>query len=139
VKVSTESSSEISGVAEGNGVVGQAPVQGEVGIGGTFAKEFGLDFVPKSPFIYGFKLRECFFRKGSGFSKPYYKGAKLHTHIESSENKSAEMETTPIEFTSVARKDLAFEALGDLEEGYEEIPVIDRDTNMTGALVVWKI
>jgi hypothetical protein len=139
VNISTESSSEISGEAEGNMAVAQAPVRGGAGMGGTFAKEFGLAFVPKSPFIYGFKLRECYFRKGSGSSKAYYKGAKLHTDTESGESKSAEIETLVFEFTGVARKDLAFESLGDFEEGFEEISVADGDTNTTGSLVVLKV
>lgn len=138
VNISTESSSGISAEAEGNGVVAQAPVCGGAGMGGTFSKEFGLAFVPRSPFIYSFKLRECFFRKGSGSSKAYYKGAKLHANTESSKSESVETDALVFEFTGVAKKDLAFELLGDLEEGFEEISVIDRDTNTTTLLLLSK-
>lgn len=139
VNISTKSSSEISGEAEGNGTAAQAPVSGGAGMGGTFAKEFGLAFVPKSPFIYGFKLRECFFKKGSGSSKAYYKGAKLHADTESGESKSDETETLLFEFSGIAKKDLAFESLGDFEEDFEEISMADGGTNMTCSLVVSKV
>jgi hypothetical protein len=88
VTISTESVSEISGEADGNAAAAQAPIQAGVGMGGTFAKEFGLAFVPKSPFIYGFKLKECFFKKGSGSSKAHYKNAKIHTRIKDGESES---------------------------------------------------
>ena len=100
VNISTESSSEISSKAQGNGAAAHAPVQGGVGMEASFAEEFGLSFVPKSPFIYGFKLRECFFRKESGFSKAYYKGAKLYSYTESGESKCVVTETSVFDFTT---------------------------------------
>jgi hypothetical protein len=139
VNISTESSSEIFGKAEGNGAAAHAPVQGGVGMEGSFAEEFGLSFVPKSPFIYGFKLRECFFRKGSGSSKAYYKGAKLHSDAESGENKRMVTETLVFDFTGIARKDLTFESLGDFEECFEEISVADGNTNTSCSLAVLKV
>lgn len=138
VNISTESFSKISGEAEGNGAAAQAPIRGGAGIRGTFAKEFGLAFVPKLPFIYGFKLRECFFKKSSGSSKAYYKGAKLHAETDSSESKNAATETLVFEFSGIAKKDLAFESLGDFEEDFLEICVADSSTNATCSLVVSK-
>ena len=76
VSVSKEKSSATSGSVEADGTAAQVPVGGGVAAGGTSLKEFGLTFVPKTPFIYGFRLRECFYKKKEGFIKGVLKRRK---------------------------------------------------------------
>lgn len=138
VDISTEASSDVSGEAEGHSTAAQVPLGGGAGAGGTFATEFGLAFVPKTPFIYGFKLRECFFKKAQGSSKAYYKGAKMHAGRKSGGPQSAETEELVFDFSGVAKKDLGFDTLGDAEENFTEATVADIDATMTCSLVAPK-
>ncbi|KAM7202538.1 hypothetical protein V8F33_002758 [Rhypophila sp. PSN 637] len=68
---------EVDGKISSNVPAPQAPVQGGASMGGKSERESGLDFVPMTPFIYAFRLRECFLKKEAGSSKPYTKGAKM--------------------------------------------------------------
>lgn len=107
-------------------------------MGGTFATEFGLAYVPKTPFIYGFGVRECFFKKGLGSSKAYYKGAKMHGETEGtdgSEKIEDDGETMSFTSTDVAKQDLEFDALGDMEDDFELIVTSEGVTSASFILV----
>ena len=139
VDISTEASSDISGEAEACSKAAQVPLRGGANAGGTFATHFGLAFVPKTPFIYGFKLRECFFKKAQGSSRAYYKGAKMHAVGQSGGPQSAEMEELVFDFSGVAKKDLGFDTVGDAGENFTEANVADIDDTMNCSLVARKI
>jgi hypothetical protein len=138
VNMSTEKSSEFSAEGEGHGTAAQAPISGGAGAGGTFAKNFGLAFVPKTPFIYGFRLRECFLKRKQSSSKLHTKGAKMHANSDSSESKGAETEDLGFECSGIAKKDLDFESLGDAQETFEAETLADSGASMTCSLVVQK-
>ena len=61
VNISLNSNSQLLSDVKVNGVAAQSPIGGDEEANVTFSKEFELGFVSKSPFIYGFRLRELFF------------------------------------------------------------------------------
>lgn len=135
ISISTEQSLETSGSAEGYGTAAQVPLGGGTAAGGTFSKEFGLAFVPKTQFIYGFRLRECFFKRGQGTSKAYYKGAKLHAKGQASEDVE---EDSSFDFSGVATKDLGFDALGEAEDNFQEVSMSNEAENTARSLIAPK-
>lgn len=139
ISISTEQSSETSGTAEVHGTAAQIPAGGGAAAGGAFSQEFGLAFVPKTPFIYGFRLRECFFKKGQASSKAYYKGAKLHADGQASESSGAEKEDLYFDFSGVQSKDLGFDALGETEDEFQEMDIPDEAEATVCSLVALKL
>ena len=138
VGISKNSNSHLSSDVQVDGAAAQSPVGGGGGMDGTFAKEFGFDFVPKSPFIYGFRLRECFLQKSQGLSKPYLKGAKMHTDTEITTNASGPTKEADFRFVGVAQKDLDFDSLGDMGDDFEDPYVIDVGSNADCVMIVPK-
>lgn len=136
ISISNEQSSETSESVEGHGTAAHVPLDGGAAAGGKFSKEFGMAFVPKTPFIYGFRLRECFFKKGQGTSKVYYKGAKLHADGQVIE--AAEKEDLYFEFSGVASKDLGFDGLGEAEDNFQEMSMPDEAENIACSLIASK-
>ncbi|KAI0381120.1 hypothetical protein F5Y04DRAFT_255810 [Hypomontagnella monticulosa] len=125
VDISSNSNSGVSGEASVDGAGAQSPVGG--GGNATFAKEFGLNFVPKSPFIYGFRLRECFLKKGKASSVPRTKGAKMHTGTEKTTESSGQTEEEEFEYVGVGQQDLDFDSLGDMEDDFEDPCTVDDE------------
>lgn len=138
ISISTEQLSETSGSVEGHGTAGQVPVGGGAAAGMTFSKEFGLAFVPKTPFIYGFRLRECFFKRDQGSSKAYYKGAKLHADRQAKESSGATEEDMDFELSGVGSKDLGFDALGEAEDDFQEVGISEEAENIVWSLIASK-
>jgi hypothetical protein len=138
VDLSTGSTANFSGEAEATAAPAQVPI-GAGGSGGRmFANEFGLQFIPKTPFIYGYEVRECFFKKGQGSSKAFHKGAKLHASREGPNNGVAAVEDPSFEYVAIAKTGLDFESLGDAGEGFEEITMESAGVEDQIALVVSK-
>ena len=121
--------------ANGHGTTAQAPIGGGAGAGGTFSKVFGLAFVPKTPFLSEFRLRECFLKKAQGSSKAYYKGAKLHNSKRASEGNGSEKEDLSSDFAGVVSKDLGFDALGEAEDNFQEVSVLDEAEKSVCSLI----
>lgn len=138
VEFSQNSNSRLSSDVKVDGIATQSPVGGGGGVDATFANEFGLDFVPKSPFIYGFRLRECFLQKNQGLSKLYTKGAKMHTGTDINPNASGQTEEADFAFVGVAQKDLDFDSLGDMGDDFEDPCVTDVGLNADCVMIMPK-
>lgn len=120
VNLSTDSSTEVEGNVEDNATLptsGSVPVKGGTEGKCMFTKEFGLAFVPKTPFVYAFQVRECFYKKKSGSSKAYHKGAPLHSGA-GGEQGAAEDEVAEFELSGLAQEVVTFDDLGDLDEKF---------------------
>lgn len=102
VEISQNSNSRLSSDVKVDGVPAQSPVGGRAGVHAIFANESRLGFIPKSPFIYGFRLRECFLQKNQGLSKLYIKGVKMYIGIEIIPNASGQTEEA--DFVIITRK-----------------------------------
>ena len=128
VDISTSSLSNLSAAMQVDGAVAQSPVGGSAGTDMGYAKEFGLGFVPKTPFIYGFTLRECFLKRGLGSSKPHTKGAKMHHSGAAAQNESVESEEQTFD-SNVSKVDLDFDSLGDFEDEVEKPSSVNLSTS----------
>jgi len=121
ITMSAQATSEASGNLELGGQPAQIPIQG----GGDFqrkaSKKYGLAFVPSTPFIYGFRIRECFYRKGRAKSTAVTKGAKL-----TAERGQVEMvaeEEAHVVFSGLADENVTVGDLGEEAYGLEELKV----------------
>jgi hypothetical protein len=144
IDISTESNTEMSGQAQADATAAQVPAEGRAEMGGTFAKEFGLAYVPKTAFVYGFKVRECFYKKAVDKHKAYFKGAKMHLGAENKDRNEVSEERKDLSedkveakddsrlFISagVSKEDLELSALGDMEDDFEHV-VMDNDATST--------
>ncbi|ORY09033.1 hypothetical protein BCR34DRAFT_603179 [Clohesyomyces aquaticus] len=122
IDLSNDSSTEAEGSLEGNTTLptgGNVPLKGGSESKGTFAKEFGLSFVPKSSFVYGFQVRECFYKKKIGSSVAHHKGAKLHSGKPGSgEQVATKDEAAEFELSGLAGEPVTFDELGDMDEKF---------------------
>ena len=141
VDISNKTSSGVSGNAQLSGNAAKVPIDGGLEGGRTFAQEFGLKFVPKTPFIYGFKVRERYYKeKQGGSSEKYYKGAKMHADGETAESGKRE-EPDDIVFGSyqIADGDLDLDLLGDAGEKFQQVAVIGDNRDEAWTLVARKV
>ena len=123
VLMSAQATSDASGAFEAGGQPAQVPASG----GGAFqrktSKEYGLGFVPRTPFIYGFRIRECFYRKGRAESKAFTKGTKLAA--ERGQEEPIVEEEAQFVFSGLADEDVTVDDLGEGGYGLEGLKVWD--------------
>lgn len=96
-----------------------APVQPDVVLGGSVQKNFGLDFVTRTPFIYAFRLRQCFLKKELGSSKPFTKGAKMGVDEAKDaygQGDRGEGDDFVVKYAGIAKRDVTFDSLKDAGE-----------------------
>jgi hypothetical protein len=140
IDISTELLVEASGEVEADVTTAHVPAQAGANMGSTFERDFGLGYVPKTPFIYGFRVRECFLKKEVDTSKAYYKDAKMHDQAETSDTDESKLTNVDESFfipSGIAKIDLAHEALGDMEHDFDEISITD-DNDCACSLLVSK-
>ncbi|KEY75221.1 hypothetical protein S7711_07136 [Stachybotrys chartarum IBT 7711] len=114
----------------------QAPVQGSAALGSSFQRESGLNFVPRTPFIYAFRLRQCFLKKELGSSKPFTKGAKMSVggDGDSQGDQSEEGEDFIVRCSGIAKRDVTLESLKEAGESLKE-EILKDDEGDTVSLV----
>jgi hypothetical protein len=124
ISVSRENRSEQSGDLEASNAAAGQPGPAAVSGGAAAKKSQSLansfSFVPKTPFVYGFRLRECFYRRGEVSSKAFTKGAKLHAESTCPEESSTSGDVGHFVFSGVADEDLRPDDLGGLSDAFQE-------------------
>ncbi|KFY94184.1 hypothetical protein V498_04005 [Pseudogymnoascus sp. VKM F-4517 (FW-2822)] len=121
IRTSENSSLDTSANVKVDGSTAQAPVSSGMEAGSSFSNEFGLGFVPKTPFIYAFKLRRCYFEKAEGWSEQFYKGAKMHAREQGSDSDTMKEEDLVFEFSGIDKDDLNVQSLGLDDRDFQEV------------------
>lgn len=123
ISMSAQATSDASGALEAGGQPAQVPVSGGGALQRKTSMEYGLAFVPRTPFIYGFRIRECFYRKARAESKAFAKGAKLAA--ERRQEEPMVEEEAQFVFSGLADEDVTVDDLGEGADGLEGLKVWD--------------
>ena len=137
ISVSSTRQVAAEGEASASGLAAQVPVQGGGAMGGSSQRESGLDFVPMTPFIYAFRLRECFLKKMVGSSKPFTKGAKMSVgdNREGGPTAQKQDEDFVVKCSGISKRDVNVGSLGEAGDSFREVSLGDYEGETVSLIV----